>query len=65
MDNYPEVVCNDCAKAAGKVWPEGHIATFYPAVCGICGEKKTCTEPRDWDHFTKEELEKARKIMGV
>lgn len=54
---YPTVVCDSCAKASGKTWPDGHIATFYPGICGVCGIMSTVTEPRDWGHFnTTEEL---------
>ena len=59
---YPNVICNDCAKAAGNTWPEGHIAAFYPAICSVCGEEKTCTEPRDWKHFGGKALEILREI---
>lgn len=56
---YPEVICAECAKAAGAVWPEGHIATFYRATCGICGKMEHVTESRDWGHFTTVEKLKA------
>jgi hypothetical protein len=58
---YPAVICEDCAIATGKTWPEGHIATFYEAICGVCFQTKVCTEPRDWGGFSEEELALARK----
>lgn len=48
---YPNVVCADCMQRIGKVWPPGHIAAFYPAVCDACGQPVTCTEIRDWGHL--------------
>jgi hypothetical protein len=57
--DYPDVICTKCAESCGKIWTKGHIATFYEAVCGICGNLTICTESRDWLHFTDEEV----KIM--
>jgi hypothetical protein len=48
---YPDVICADCAQRAGKQMAEGHIATFYPAICDACGELVTCTEIRDYNHL--------------
>ena len=59
-DWYPNTVCTDCMKALGKVWPVGHIATWYSAECGVCGETKTCTELRDYGHLSREELKNAK-----
>jgi len=52
---YPDVVCGTCMQRAGTVWPTGHIATFYPGICGLCGELVTVTEMRDWRHAQTQE----------
>lgn len=44
----PQWVCDDCAKKRGARIPEGHVASWHPDVCGICKEKKSVTEPRDY-----------------
>jgi hypothetical protein len=49
--HYPDVICSTCAQASGKIWPEGHLATFYAAPCDICKEVVTVTQPRDWGHW--------------
>ena len=56
---YPDVICSDCAQRAGKCMVVGHIATYYPAICGICGELVTCTKPRDYNHWNSVEELKA------
>ena len=55
-DDYPVWVCDDCAKSAGGKWPRGHLGTFHLGRCGVCGEMKDVTEPRDWGYpkFTKD-----------
>lgn len=60
---YPDVVCTDCAMRTGKTWPEGHVATFYPGICGICGIMSIVTQPRDWGHWrTAEELNALHRV---
>lgn len=49
-------ICNDCAKAAGKLRSASRMATFHTAPCDVCGETKAVTEPRDWGHFRGLEL---------
>ena len=41
-------ICLDCAKAVGVVMPPGHAYTAHEDTCGVCGEIKTVTEPRDF-----------------
>jgi hypothetical protein len=50
--DYPEWICNDCGRAHGKR-PEGNPygATYHMGKCGICGEEREVTEPRDWGHL--------------
>lgn len=45
-------VCADCWD---KYWerPEWHIGTFHDNTCDVCGEFKSCTEPRDYLYFKK------------
>jgi hypothetical protein len=60
---YPIAICDSCAQAAGKTWPKGHIATFYTVTCDVCRKHVTCTEPRDYGHFSKvEELKVLHQI---
>ena len=56
---YPDVICNDCAERAGKRMAEGHVACFYPGICGVCGILKVVTQPRDYGHFSTVENLKA------
>jgi hypothetical protein len=41
-------ICHDCAvKFAQTI--DGHVATFHEGDdCGVCGERKWTTEPRDY-----------------
>lgn len=52
---YPGWVCSPCAKAAGGVFPDGHLATFHYDHCHVCGHWRSVTEPRDFGYpiFTK------------
>lgn len=45
-------VCSDCWD---KYWerPEWHLGTFHNAICDVCWEEKSCTEPRDFLYFNK------------
>lgn len=43
---YPMWICADCGTKYGR-HPVG-IATWHEDVCGICGRKTGCTEPRDF-----------------
>jgi|AntRauTorckE6833_2_1112554.scaffolds.fasta_scaffold00300_12 hypothetical protein len=44
----PAWVCFDCAEKRGARVPEGHIVTVNILECGLCGEVKEVTEPRDF-----------------
>ena len=46
-------ICHDCAVKYAQVI-EGHCATFHEDPCGVCGETKWVTEPRDfrWPRVT-------------
>ena len=56
---YPSVICDVCARRAGKTMNPGHIATFYEAQCDICHEIVVCTEPRDYGHWRSQDELKA------
>lgn len=62
---YPTVVCDDCAKKYGGIMAKGHIATFYKAKCGCCGELKECTEPRDYRHLPQHPDYKINKKSSI
>ena len=49
----PSLVCTPCASERGARMPEGHIATYYTGVCGICKKLKDVTEPRDYGNHRK------------
>jgi hypothetical protein len=48
LTEEPVWVCLDCAKKRGASMPEGHCFTAHTDTCGICQQKKTVTEPRDF-----------------
>lgn len=48
MKVEPEWVCHDCATGRGARIPEGHIPTWNINKCGICGEERYVTQPRDY-----------------
>lgn len=45
-------LCDDCAKACGGEFIEGHRATYHEDLCGVCMMIKIVTEPRNfrWPH---------------
>jgi len=47
--DYPVWICADCGEKYGR--RECGIACWHVDTCGICGEKKLCTEPRDFGHL--------------
>lgn len=54
----PDWVCNDCGRQWGLWWdggeyvgPATHCATFHIGKCGVCGEKKSVTEARDYGYL--------------
>jgi len=59
---YPKWVCMDCGKKHGRGLPG--IACWNILNCGVCGEIKAVTEPRDFGHLLdtwKSERKKQRK----
>ena len=46
FEPYPIWVCMDCALESGGRVPQ--VATWHEDICGVCGQYKTCTEPRDF-----------------
>lgn len=48
---YPVWTCRDCGEAYGRGMPEGHVSTWHTGICGVCGQEKPVTEPRDYRHF--------------
>lgn len=56
--SYPSAICYDCGEKHGHRVPT--MATWYLETCDICGEKASCTQPRDFGHL-KPGWEDARK----
>lgn len=48
----PEWVCGDCGEAYGN--RECGLATWHDDKCGVCGEYKIVTEPRDFGYLKPE-----------
>jgi NTP pyrophosphatase (non-canonical NTP hydrolase) len=46
---YPSWICGDCGDLHG--YRECGVATWHNDTCGVCGEYKACTEPRDFGHL--------------
>jgi len=46
---YPEWTCKECGIEHGTRLPE--MATWHEDKCDVCGEIKSVTEPRDFNHF--------------
>lgn len=46
---YPIWVCDDCGRKHGHKEPRR--ATWHEDLCGVCGETKMVTEPRDFGHL--------------
>lgn len=46
---YPVWVCFDCGKLYGR--HEAGICTVHMGTCGVCGENKAVTEPRDFGYL--------------
>ena len=51
QDEYPIWVCFPCGNAYGRGAPEGHTCTAHRGTCGICGQERLVTEPRDFGHL--------------
>ena len=50
-DYYPALVCLDCGNKYGRGYQSGNCCTVHNGSCGICGENKLVTEPRDFGHL--------------
>ena len=49
---YPSWICHPCGMKHGKRKPrEGDTATYHTGTCGVCGQRKPVTEPRDFGHL--------------
>ena len=50
---YPTWICIVCAKNALTQEElkrlEGSVSTFHYGICGVCGEMRSVTEPRDYN----------------
>lgn len=46
----PDWVCSDCGNKYGN--RKCGIATFHIGTCGVCGEEKEVTEPRDYGYLS-------------
>jgi len=47
--SQPAWVCSDCGNKYG--YHECGIATWHEDTCGVCGQKKIVTEPRDFGYL--------------
>ena len=50
--DYPQWVCGDCGSRYGNK-PCG-ISTWHNDICGVCGNTRPVTEPRDFGHLKQE-----------
>ena len=46
---YPEWICSECGAKWG-MRPAGRC-TIHQDTCGMCGEERMVTEPRDYGHL--------------
>ena len=58
-------VCDKCATKLGGIFPDGHLATWSEAVCDVCGEITSVTEPRDYGLNEKGESVKPISMKDV
>lgn len=49
VKDYPQWVCFECGHKYGN--RKGGLCTVHYGICGICGNEKTVTEPRDFGHL--------------
>lgn len=47
--SYPDWVCVECGERYGNRMPK--VATWHNGVCGVCGQERIVTEPRDFGHL--------------
>jgi len=52
---YPSWVCAECAHEARGRFSQLNTSTMHEGTCGVCGQAKTVTEPRDYGYpdFTR------------
>lgn len=60
-NNQPAWVCADCGDQWGDGFPQDHLATWHQDKCGVCGEIKVVTEPRDFRYLKKGWDEKKKR----
>ncbi len=48
---YPAWVCQECGLKYGRQTSKDHVCTWHPDICGVCGQEKIVTEPRDFGHL--------------
>lgn len=48
---YPDWICAPCGWKYGN--RDCDISTWHPDTCGVCGEKCSVTEPRDFGHLRR------------
>ena len=44
----PEAVCLRCGVKYGRRVDNDHVCTMWHGTCGVCGEQKGVTSPRDF-----------------
>jgi len=58
IKDYPVWICSECGHKYGH--HSGRVCSWHPDTCDICGEERSCTEPRDFGHL-KPGWEKANR----
>jgi len=53
-----------CATERGAVHPPNHISTWHNGWCGICRQKKSVTQPRDFGR-TRSKLKVDKMILKL
>ena len=46
---YPFWVCRECGTKAQR-WAGTAVSTYHQGTCGVCGELKAVTQPRDFGY---------------
>lgn len=49
--DYPAWVCLPCGHKWGRGTATGRLCTVHSGTCGICGQSRPVTEPRDFGHL--------------
>lgn len=63
MKNQPDWVCYDCGVKFGKHVRDG-ISTFHMNNCGVCGEWKSVTDPRNYGHLDMNKVNNSKPTKG-